>query len=131
MRLEEFLADNTKIKNAAPDEIIFSQGAQAEAAYCIAEGKVEIFQHAGNRQATLATLEPGQIFGEMALLRFDKYTLSAKAVEPTKLHVITPELLQQQIRATHPLIKAIIDMLVERIHNINEVLIDIDRANRG
>ena len=130
MRLEEFLAENTQIKALSKDEIIFRQGAQADAAYCVAEGKVEIYQEADGRTSSLAVLEAGQIFGEMALLRFDRYTLSAKAVEPSKLYVITPDVLQRQIEKTPPLVKAIVDMLVQRIHDVNEVLIDHDRVSQ-
>ncbi len=130
MHLEKFLAQNTQSKIFAKGDIIFKQGTQADAAYYVAEGKVEIFQDVGARTSSLAILDAGQIFGEMALLRFDEYTLSAKAAAPTRLYVITPDILQRQIEGTPPLVKAIVDMLVERIHSVNEVLIDHDRVNQ-
>lgn len=129
MRLEEFLSQNAEVKIFAPGQIVFKQGTQADAAYYIVEGQVEIFQEIGGRPAIMADLGPGQIFGEMALLRFDEYTMSARAATETKLYLIAPEMLQAQLRATHPLIKSIVDMLVDRIHNVNEILIALDKAN--
>lgn len=130
MRLDEFLKKNTQVKTFEKGQSIFGKGEEAAAAYYVIDGAVEIFQGEGEKPSVMAVLGADEIFGEMALLRFDKYTLSARAAAKTRLYVITPELLQEQIRATHPLIKAIIDMLVDRVHNANEILIDHDRLNR-
>jgi CRP-like cAMP-binding protein len=129
MRLEEFLTQNTEQKKFGKGEIIFTEGTQAEAAYYILQGQVEIFK--GTGKTSVGLLGPGQIFGEMALLRFNEYTLSARAHEDTVVHVIMPELLHSQIRATHPLIQSILNMLVDRVHELNEVLIDLENANRA
>ena len=131
MRLEDFLSENTTLKTVAKDDLIFSEGAQAEAAYYVIEGRVDIFKESETGASVMATLGAGDIFGEMALLRYDEYTLSARANEAgdVKLYVITPEVLQGVIREAHPLVKAILDMLVERVHDVNEVLIDIDQAS--
>jgi CRP/FNR family cyclic AMP-dependent transcriptional regulator len=131
MRLDDFLNTNAAIKSFEKGQSVFAEGQEADAAYYIIEGQVEIFKDDGGRLSGLAMLGPGEIFGEMALLRFDKYTLSAKATAALKVHVITPEILQAQIRETHPLIKAILDMLMDRIRDVNEVLIDHDRVNRA
>lgn len=128
MRLEEFLETNTKIKTFAAGEDIFAEGEQAGAAYYIIEGRVEIYKGPPGPESRMAELGPDEIFGEMALLRYDKYTLSARALEETKAYVILPEILHEQLRAAHPLVRALLDMLVERIHNVNEVLIDIDQV---
>ncbi len=130
MHLDDFLSQNAKTKTFEKGALICAQGQEAEAAYCIIEGEVEIFVNAA-KSSVLAKLSPGEIFGEMALLRFDRYTLSARAAGPVKAYVIPPELLQAQIQATHPLVKAILDMLIRRVHDANEVLIDLDRINRA
>lgn len=128
MRLEDYLDQATETKSFNKGALIFAQGQEANAAYYIIEGEVEIFQP---DSAVLAKLGPGQIFGEMALLRFDSYTLSAQAASLLKVHVITPAMLQEQIRAAHPLVKAILDMLAERVRTVNEVLIDLETAKQA
>ncbi len=128
MRLEDYLDQATDTKSFTKGSLIFSQGQEADAAFYIIEGEVEIFQPDG---AVLAALGAGQIFGEMALLRFDSYTLSARASVALKVHVITPSLLQDQVRSAHPLVKAILDMLIERVRTVNDILIDLDTAKQG
>lgn len=131
MRLEEFLEKNAAVKAFDKGQIVFKEGDQADAAYCVLEGEIEIFKDDDGRGAVMARLGPGEIFGEMALLRFDRYTLSARAADAVKLHVISPALLQEQLRQTPPLVRAIVDALAERMRGVNEVLIDLDRADRG
>lgn len=57
--------------------VIFDQGDEGEIMYAIREGEIEI-QFNGN---ILATLTPGEIFGEMALI--DTTIRSAKAIAKT------------------------------------------------
>ena len=129
MRLEEFLAENTETVSFPEGEVIFEHGDQAEAAYYIIKGKVEVYEKLGDGESIMAQLGADEILGEMALLRFDEYTLSARALEDIEAYVITPEILQEQVRNTHPLIKAIMDMLMDRMHDTNKVLIDLDTAS--
>ncbi len=128
MRLEDFLAENAEKKAFPKVHKIFTEGQQADCAYFVIQGKVEIFKGPPAKNSVMAILGPGEIFGEMALLRFDRYTLSARAVADTEVYVIVPEMLQAVLHETHPLIRAILDRLVERIHEANAVLIDIDSA---
>jgi CRP-like cAMP-binding protein len=123
MRLEDFLKTATETRTCEKGDIIFNKDEQADAAYYILSGKVEIFTGPENAPSILAHLGPGEIFGEMALLRFDKYTLSARAAETSKLHIITPDILHSELRAAHPLLKALIGMLIDRVHDTNEALI--------
>ncbi|MCK5285156.1 MAG: cyclic nucleotide-binding domain-containing protein [Alphaproteobacteria bacterium] len=129
MRLEEFLEQNTQKAHLSKGDVIFIQGDQAKSAYYVIRGKIEIFKTMDGKESIVAHLGADEIFGEMSLLRFDEYTLSARALEDTDVYLITPEVLQAQIRETHPLIKAILDMLLDRINDTNKVLIDLDKIN--
>jgi hypothetical protein len=51
-----------------PGSIIFHQGEEAQCAYFIRSGEVEVLQGAGADQKVVATLSSGQYFGEMALI---------------------------------------------------------------
>ena len=123
MRLEDYLAGNAQTHVFKKGQTVFVKGAQAAAAFYIIEGEIEIFD---DPNAVVAKLHNGEIFGEMALLRYDEYTLSSRAAIDTKVYMITPKMLQMEMRNIHPLIKAIIDMLVDRIHETNQVLIDLN-----
>ncbi len=59
-------------------EVIFHEGDRGEVMYVIQAGKVRITRDSSSGKVTLATLESGEIFGEMAL--FDRLPRSATAV---------------------------------------------------
>lgn len=128
MRLEEFLETNTETRSFAKGERIVAKGGQADAAYIIKQGKAKVYRDEGNEAPVMALLGPGEIFGEMAILRFDHYTLSVKAIEDLVAYVITPDMLHEQVRDAHPLTKKILDTLLDRMKEVNQVLMDIDEA---
>jgi CRP-like cAMP-binding protein len=75
------LADALEEKQFADGQLIFAEGDPADAMYFIREGSVRIerrVQAAGAPQKTLAVLEAGDYFGEMAL--FEEKPRSASTV---------------------------------------------------
>lgn len=58
-------------------EIIFEEGEQGNCIYVIQSGKVRIIKKDSSGERTIAVLENGELFGEMAL--FDKLPRSATA----------------------------------------------------
>jgi CRP/FNR family transcriptional regulator, cyclic AMP receptor protein len=73
------LAAGAIIRNYKKGETIVKEGENAVAFYLIRAGTVDIIRGKGSKtQKVLATLGPGEFFGEMALL--DSYPRSASAV---------------------------------------------------
>ena len=66
-----------------PGQEIIRQGDTGVGAFIIRSGKVDIIQEKGGRTAKLATLGPGDVIGEMALLDEFPRSATARAVEPT------------------------------------------------
>lgn len=138
MRLEEFLEQETELVRFAPGDTLIREGAQADAAYYIAEGAALVYRatQEGKEKkpesgdAVIARLKEGDIIGEMAILRFDSYTLSVRAEDEVKAYKITPDILHAQVRDTPPLVREILNLLVDRIFDVNETLIAIDRAEK-
>lgn len=130
MRLEDFLAQNLQTKSFQKGIKIFTKGDQADLAYFIIEGRIEIFEEYNSEETLVAILGPGDILGEMALLRFDEYTLSSRAAEDTKVHVITPDFLHEEVQKSSPLVKAILSILIDRLHDANETLINLEKVAR-
>ena len=70
-------------------QTIFMEGSPGEAAYIIAEGKVEVLRHVrGERAELLATLERGDLFGANTLVETGARTASCIAVEAGWLYRI-------------------------------------------
>ena len=73
-----------------PGEAIVKQGGKGDAFYIINSGKVEVRVKKGffSPAKTVATLQAGDFFGEMALLTTDPRTATIVALETTTLFVL-------------------------------------------
>ena len=69
-------------------ERIFSEDSSGECLYVLVSGRVKIYTSAGSRSKTFALLEPGDFFGEMALLGEPTRSASARAILDTELLVL-------------------------------------------
>jgi hypothetical protein len=70
---------------ADPGSVIVRQGAPAEKFFIIEEGEVELVREDDGKTETVATLGPGQFFGDVAILREGARGATARAVGQTKL----------------------------------------------
>jgi CRP-like cAMP-binding protein len=68
-------------------DTVFEQGDLGDRYFVIESGEVEVVGD-GRR---IATLGPGQAFGEIALLKREPRTATVRAITPLGLHAIRPE----------------------------------------
>lgn len=68
------------------DETVFHQGDPGDALYVVASGRVKVLLPApdSGEAAILATLGPGEFFGELAMLDGEPHSASVIALEPTE-----------------------------------------------
>ena len=108
-----------------PGEIFYTPEDTSEKLFILKKGRVRIFRQSEGRELTLAEVEPGTIFGEMALTAQRLRGSYAQAMEPSILismsradleHIIE-ENPQVGIRITH--------LLSERLHSYEERLEDL------
>lgn len=71
-----------------PGDYIFRQGDVGNFFYVVSSGQVEISREKGNQVVGLATLGPGEHFGEAALMQGKRRNASARAVGPVDLIVL-------------------------------------------
>ena len=105
---------------AAPDEIIFQKGEQADKMYAILGGEVQI----EDEERVLATLSRGDMLGEMALLSDAPRSASARATTNTSLLSLDRETLQNAMsrEVSTQLLINIIVTLSSRLRAVNERL---------
>ncbi|XZE52263.1 cytochrome P450 [Planctomycetaceae bacterium SH139] len=77
---------------------ILREGDASDVAYIIVSGKVDVTCRKGDEDALLATLEAGDIFGEIGVLEKRPRTSSVKTTEPTVLARLTAQMLQELMR---------------------------------
>ena len=112
----------------ADKEIIFGEGDKGEIMYVVQSGKVKITKltHAG--ELTLATLQGGDIFGEMAL--FDKLPRSATATALGNARVlgIDKKKLFRSISHDPTMMFKMLETMSARIRKLNDKLAEQSEA---
>src|SRR3954453_18668994 len=70
---------------------ILRQGSSAVALYLLLDGEVTVSREPedGGRAVTLATLRPGDVFGEMAVLDDDTRSSSIRATAPSRCALLS------------------------------------------
>mgnify|MGYP003665247856 FL=1 len=111
-------AKQVQRREAAPGEVLFEEGDEADAAYLILDGEVDIYRKAGNQEVLLATLKRGDIVGEMSLIDNQPRMASARIKSDTKMTVISREDLAARLGRlgeTDKVLRRIIDVFVDRL----------------
>jgi CRP-like cAMP-binding protein len=78
------LADRAVIRRYGRRQLIFHEGDPAESFFLIVDGSVKVFRASAEGETViLVTLEPGESFGELALLDGGPRSASAEALQDT------------------------------------------------
>lgn len=105
-----------------PEEVIFQEGEPSSEMYVIREGMVRVLKRVGVEDICLATLGPGEFFGEMGLLPSPR-TVTAVADSEVLLIAIDAATFGQMLSETPELARRILARLAERLREVDERLI--------
>lgn len=109
-------------------EIIFKQGEKADRCFLLQQGEVEIaLETPESDRKILATLKPGAIFGELAVLTNGVRNATAKALTNTHVLAIKRDELLQLITQEHSTIDSFTLMMMERVRPIQKNNIEIHK----
>jgi eukaryotic-like serine/threonine-protein kinase len=72
----------------APGEIVVREGDEGNEAYMIVAGRCRAYRTVDGAEETLATMEPGDVFGEMALILFEPRAASVAAIDQVTVTVL-------------------------------------------
>ena len=75
-------------RSYGPGELIVREGDRGDEAYMIVAGRCRAYRTVDGREETLATMEPGEAFGEMALILFEPRAASVVALEEVTVLVL-------------------------------------------
>jgi CRP/FNR family cyclic AMP-dependent transcriptional regulator len=104
-------------------QIIFHAGDTGGTMFVIKSGRVELYiDDTSNNRVSLATMDAGNLFGELSLLDNEFRSATAKAVENTELIVIDRNDLQLLVAAHPAAALDMITMLGKRIREANKLV---------
>lgn len=124
---EEIQKLNGKLSDVhlEPDEIFYTPDDLSEKLFLLWKGRVRIYKTTDRREFTLATVEAGTIFGEMALTAQQLQGAYAQAMESSKLSIMRREDLERLILEKPEVGLKISQLLSERLRRYETRLEDL------
>ncbi len=99
-------------------DIIFKeQDEDAKEMYFIDSGRVKIVKKVGDTEATLATLDEGDFFGEMSLISGNQRSATAIAFTDCKVHTMDKETFEYNLSNDIKFMRKILETLTRRLED--------------
>jgi CRP/FNR family transcriptional regulator, cyclic AMP receptor protein len=103
--------------------VVFKEGDEGSTCYIVRSGRARaIREHPDGRSITLAHFEPGDIFGEMAMLDGDRRSATVEATEDTETIAILSTDMHRLLREYPDISVKLIAALGQRLRDTNERL---------
>ncbi len=110
------LAQTARLRNYAAGEVIVKEGGSAVGCFIVASGEVEVVKGLDSPdQEALATLGPGDFFGEMAIIDDSPRSATVRAMKDTECIAITRWDFMAEVRTRPDIAIQMLPVLVKRI----------------
>jgi len=98
-------------------DLVFKEGDYGIAIYKIVKGRANVIGQRGDREINLATLGPGDVFGEAVFLDsgFEPRSSSVRALEDTEVESWHVARMKRQYEELPPLIRGMLDQSLKRL----------------
>lgn len=106
-------------KNYPAGRVLFEENDPASRMYVIRHGRIRIYRRVGNDEVELATLGPGDFFGEMALLERLPRSANAQVIEDCELIEVDASTFEAMIRGSSEIAVRIMRALAARVRDLD------------
>lgn len=110
------------LRNLASGDVLFREGEVGDFAYQVVKGKIEVCKFNGDEYITLAILEKGALFGEMALIDKQPRSAMARAVNESTVKEIDKDALLGYLKNSPQTAFNMMQQLASYARNANEKL---------
>ncbi len=127
------IAPTVRVVQLSEGEVVFREGDPGDVMYLVGKGSVKISKAGrGGQQETLGFIEPGNFFGEMALLDGEPRSAMATAVESTLLGTVDEQTFQHILElAPSRLHMNFLRSVTQRLRSVNSHFIaEVMRSER-
>ncbi len=112
------MAQDMRVERFANGQQIVKQGSHGDAMYVVRSGKVRIYRDSEGDETTLAVLEPGAFFGEMALFDNQPRSANAAAVGDAEVRIVTKEEFDRL--NCDPLVQDMLSVMAKRLRDVDK-----------
>ena len=114
-----------------PGEVVIKEGTKETSAFIILSGTAQVVKNAREGEVVVATLEEGQVFGEMGLIEDRPRSATVRACGELKTRVITRDQFNELLTKRPSVLIPIIKSLFERLRQASEMLAETNPGARG
>jgi CRP-like cAMP-binding protein len=111
---------STHVLGCDPGELIYQQGDTGNVMYVIRSGQIRITRADSHGEILLASLGPGEFFGEMSLLSGGRRIATVTAIGAVELEVITRTAFLEHVK--DPLARRVLQGLSDRLRSVDSLL---------
>jgi CRP/FNR family transcriptional regulator, cyclic AMP receptor protein len=120
------LADRAIERTYKKGQLIFYQGDPAEALFVVIEGRVKVVVvNENGDEMVLVTLQPVDVFGEVALIDGEPRSASAETLEPTRVLVLTRATFLETLRESPAMTESLFRSLGAVLRRLTEQTADL------
>jgi CRP/FNR family transcriptional regulator, polysaccharide utilization system transcription regulator len=120
------LPNERKVKSYKRRDIIFEEGDYPRYLYFVKSGKVKIFKtNEDGKEYIIDIHKTGDFFGYLDLIKHDKYTESAAAMEETEISLIPKEDFVKLLNANRDVASQLIKMLADNVSEKEDQLLNL------
>jgi CRP-like cAMP-binding protein len=117
------VAEVTVPRSFKAGEAVFHEGDESETCYVVHSGHVRVVrEHTDGRTLTLATLGPGEIFGELAIFDSERRSATIEALEDIEVVAILAGDMRRMLREHPDIAVKLLAALSRRLRETNERL---------
>jgi len=109
-------------------DIVFKEGDAGDAAYIVETGAIGIFKTVDGADLQLATIRPGELFGEMAIIDGSKRMAHAVALEESVIVNVPSAGIAAMLAKQPPMVRTLIQILVDSLRNVHDVYMKRPRS---
>jgi len=106
-------------------DVLFTEGEEPDHLYLVVAGRIAIANKSiDGRESVVALMEPGDLFGEMALFDNLGRSAEARALEPSTVLAVPYEPVQAVYQSRPEALWSVVKLLVGRLRSADEALAD-------
>ena len=108
------------VRTFQPGETVIREGGRGTSAFIILSGAAEVFRGSGEREVLVATLERGQVFGEMGLIEDRPRPVTVKALTEIQVMSINRDRFNELLSEDPSILVPVMKSLFERLRQLME-----------